>query len=97
MPEADAEGFEAATSHYRPELFAHCCRMTGSVQDAEDLVQDIYAPAHRVRSGGFLQPTDTPGRQGYRCGLLVDQAGMASLAMTGDQLRPTRPRVGKSR
>lgn len=27
MPEADAEAFEAATSRYRRELFAHCSRM----------------------------------------------------------------------
>jgi len=31
----------------------------------------------------------------YRCGLLVDQEGMASLAMTGDRLRLTRPKAGE--
>src|ERR1700690_2741400 len=45
MPEADAEGFEAATWRYRRELFAHCYRMTGSVQEAEDIVQDTYLRA----------------------------------------------------
>jgi RNA polymerase sigma-70 factor, ECF subfamily len=45
MPEADVEGFEAATSRYRRELFAHCYRMTGSVQEAEDVVQDTYLKA----------------------------------------------------
>ena len=48
MPEADAEGFEAATSRYRRELFAHCYRMTGSVQEAEDIVQDTYVRAWRA-------------------------------------------------
>jgi RNA polymerase sigma-70 factor, ECF subfamily len=48
MPEADVEGFEAATSGYRRELFAHCYRMTGSVQEAEDIVQDTYLRAWRA-------------------------------------------------
>ena len=45
MPEADAEEFEAAASRYRRELLAHCYRMTGSVQEAEDIVQDTYVRA----------------------------------------------------
>ncbi|MGA2828142.1 MAG: RNA polymerase subunit sigma-70 [Streptosporangiaceae bacterium] len=48
MPEADAEEFEAATSRYRRELLAHCYRMTGSVQEAEDIVQDTYVRAWRA-------------------------------------------------
>jgi RNA polymerase sigma-70 factor, ECF subfamily len=48
MPEAGIEGFEAATLRYRRELFAHCYRMTGSVQEAEDIVQDTYVRAWRA-------------------------------------------------
>ena len=48
MPKPDAEGFEAATWRYRRELFAHCYRMTGSVQEAEDIVQDTYVRAWRA-------------------------------------------------
>src|ERR1700742_4744985 len=48
MREADIEEFEVATSRYRRELFAHCYRMTGSVQEAEDLVQDTYVRAWRA-------------------------------------------------
>ena len=36
-----------------------------------------------------------PDGRAYRCGLLVDQEGMASLTMTGDQLRLTRPGIGE--
>jgi MoaA/NifB/PqqE/SkfB family radical SAM enzyme len=36
-----------------------------------------------------------PDGRAYRCGLLVDQEGMASLAMSGDQLRLARPETGE--
>jgi RNA polymerase sigma-70 factor (TIGR02960 family) len=44
----DETAFEALTEAFRPELQVHCYRIVASVQDAEDLVQEILVAAWRA-------------------------------------------------
>ena len=43
----DQDAFAELSDPFRPELQVHCYRIVGSVQDAEDLVQETLLAAWR--------------------------------------------------
>ena len=49
--DADEITFSALFERHRRALQAHCYRMVGSFEDAEDLVQETFARAWRARTG----------------------------------------------
>src|SRR5436190_23660956 len=49
--EGDEDAFRALTDRYRRELHVHCYRILGSVQDAEDVMQETLLAAWRGLAG----------------------------------------------
>src|SRR6476469_10889600 len=80
----DRDRFTAETGRFRRELVAHCYRMVGSAQDAEDLVQETYLRAWRSYSG-------FEGRSSVRSWLyrIATNACLSALEQRGRRVLPS--------
>ncbi|MDQ6687488.1 MAG: sigma-70 family RNA polymerase sigma factor [Actinomycetota bacterium] len=85
----NADGFPEVAEGYRRELMAHCYRMTGSVSDAEDLVQETYLRAWRAYDG-------FEGRSTVRTWLHRIATNVCLTALEGKQRRPMPTGLGTS-
>ena len=57
----DEEAFRELTDPYRHELQVHCYRIVGSLQDAEDLLQETLLAAWRGLDRYEGEPRCAPG------------------------------------
>ena len=83
----DPDAFLADAQRYRHELLAHCYRMTGSLHDAEDLVQETYLRAWRAYHR-------FEGRASVRTWLHRIAANTCLTALEGRQRRPLPAGLG---
>ena len=98
----DDEAFRALTDPYRRELGVHCYRILGSLQDAEDAVQETLLSAWRGL-GGFEERASLRAWlyriATNRClNLLRDDGRRARMTLGGGLTDPPEPtRRGASR
>jgi RNA polymerase sigma-70 factor (ECF subfamily) len=86
---AAADAFLADAQRYRRELLAHCYRMTGSVHDAEDLVQETYLRAWKSYK-------NFEGKSSVRTWLYRIATNTSLTALEGRQRRPLPSGLGQA-
>jgi RNA polymerase sigma-70 factor, ECF subfamily len=86
--EAAADAFLADAQGYRRELLAHCYRMTGSLHDAEDLVQETYLRAWKSYKG-------FQGKSSVRTWLYRIATNTSLTALQNRQRRPLPTGLGQ--
>ena len=78
---AELDDFDTLTEKYQRELLAHCYRMSGSVHEAEDLVQETFLRAWKASA-------DFQGRSSVRTWLYRIATNVCLTNLEG---RPRRP------
>ena len=78
---AELDDFDGLTERYQRELLAHCYRMSGSVHEAEDLVQETFLRAWKASA-------DFQGRSSVRTWLYRIATNVCLTNLEG---RPRRP------